>query len=499
MPVTAAEPIENVESELVSDIIEFTDDPLGFVNYAYPWGRKNSDLEESTGPREWQTKVLKKIGDHLSNPKTRFQPLRIAVASGHGIGKSAEVAMIMGWGMSTCEDCKIVITANTDTQLKTKTWPEVNKWFRMMICGHWFNVYKESITIKNDKLEATWRADRVSWSTENTEAFQGLHNMGKRIIVIFDEASSIDDRIYEVTEGALTDENTEIIFIAFGNPTKNTGAFKEAIEGKQSHRWYHLQVDSRDVDGTNKVEIAKWIEDYGEDSDFVRIRVRGEFPRASLNQFIASDDVARCRKYKAMGFEDFPKILSCDVARFGDDRTVIMARQGRQIALLGQYRGLSTAQVTDLIVDFSETHYVDAIVVDSDGIGAPVHDQLVARGYRKKLHEFHGGHPAYNSKMYFNRRAEVWGLLRDALIAGVQIPDLPEMETDLTAPLYGFSNQQQVQLEKKDDMKKRGMSSPDLGDSAAMTFAVRLATRRQNKPPKKEFWEVESQGQNWMA
>lgn len=483
---------------MVSDISDFIVDPVGFVEYAYPWEQSGTDLEKSKGPREWQYDVLEAIGEHLQNPETRFQPLRIAVASGHGIGKSAGVAMITGWGMSTCEGCKVLITANTDTQLKTKTWPEMNKWFRLMINGHWFNIFKESITIKNDKLEAEWRTDRVSWSVENTEAFQGLHNLEKRIIVIFDEASSIHDKIYEVTEGALTDENTEIIWICFGNPTQNTGAFKSFF-GKQKHRWWTKQIDSRKVEGTNKKEIAKWIEDYGEDSDFVRIRVKGEFPRASLNQFISSEDVARCRKYHAAGFGDFPVILACDVARFGDDQTVIFIRQGRKTTLLGKYRGLSTAQTTDLIVDFEARVYADAIVVDSDGIGAPVHDQLTARGLRKKLHEFHGGHPAYNGKMYFNRRAEVWGLMRDALVAGLEIPDIPELETDLTGPLYGFSNQQQVQLEKKDDMKKRQLSSPDLGDALAMTFAVRLPSKRQNKPANPRQYEEGSLEQSWMA
>lgn len=488
----------DLEDQLIEDISGFIHDPVGFAEYAYPWESAGTDLEKSKGLRKWQRKILKAIGDHLQNPETRFDPLCIAVASGHGIGKSALVSIVMGWGMSTGEGCKIVITANTSDQLKTKTWPEVNKWFRLMICGHWFNVFKESITIKNDQMEAEWRTDRTNWSTENTEAFQGLHNQGKRIIVIFDEASSIDDKIYEVTKGALTDEDTEIIWLCFGNPTKNTGYFR-SIWGKFKHRWIGEQIDSRTVEGTNKKEIAQQVEDYGEDSDFVRVRVRGEFPRASLNQFISSEDVAKCRKYRAHGFGDFPKILSCDVARFGDDQTVIFTRQGRQTRMLGKYRGLSTAQVTDLMVDFAETEYVDGIVVDGDGIGAPVCDQLIARGYRQKLHEFHGGHPAYNSKMYFNRRAEIWGLMRDALGAGLEIPDIPEMETDLTGPLYGFSNQQQVQLEKKDDMKKRGVSSPDLGDSMAMTFAVRLPPRRRNKPEQPRDYEVGQMEQSWMA
>jgi hypothetical protein len=280
--------------------------------------------------------------------------------------------------------------------------------------------------------------------------------------------------VWEVAEGAFTDKNTEKLWLAFGNPTRPSGRFMECIQGKYKHRWKHFQIDSRNVEGISKDQINNWIEDYGEDSDFVRVRVRGEFPRAGSNQFIASDVVAACRKHRAESSSGLPRIMGVDVARFGDDQTVIFMRQGRKAECLGRYRGLDTAQVTSQVIKFQREHEADAIVVDSDGIGAPVFDQLKFQGYGEYLHEFHGGKPAHDGKAYFNRRAEIWGLMRDWLNAGAQIPDEPELEADLTGPLYGFSAQQQVQLEKKDDMKKRGLSSPDFGDALAMTFAVQL-------------------------
>jgi hypothetical protein len=378
--------------------------------------------------------------------------------------------------MSTCEDCRVVLTANTNSQLRTKTWPEVAKWFRMAINAHWWSVNATSITVRQRAHERMWRADIIPWSEHNTEAFAGLHNKGKRIVVIYDEASAIADKIWEVTEGALTDEDTEILWLAFGNPTQNTGRFRECF-GRYQHRWKTFQIDSRTVVGTNKAQIEKWIDDYGEDSDFVRVRVRGEFPRAGSTQFIPSDAVAACRKYKAEGFESMPKILSVDVARFGADQTVMGLRQGRRFRILKTFRGLPVDQVAARTIELMEQERPDLTVVDGGGVGGGVVDVIRAHGHGRRLHEYNSGHAADDAVKYFNKRAECWGLMRDWLKAGVEIPDDPELETDLTGPDYFFSAKNQVQLEGKDDMKRRGLASPDKGDNLAMTFAVKPASK----------------------
>lgn len=488
--------LAELQDELISQVETCIHDPLGFAKFAFPWSE--SELEEP-GPRNWQAGILEAIGHHLRDRRTRFTPCLIAVSSGHGIGKTALISQIINWAMSTCEDCKIVLTANTEPQLRTKTWPEVSKWFRLAINAHWWKVADTSIAIRDAAHAGTWRTDRVTWTEHNTEAFAGLHNKGKRIVLIFDEASAIADKVWEVAEGALTDEFTEIIWLAFGNPTRSSGRFRECF-GRFKHRWKTYQIDSRTVEGTDKQQLSKWVEDYGEDSDFVRVRVRGEFPRVGANQFISSDAVSFCRKYKAESYEGLPRVLGVDVARFGDDQTVIVLRQGRKAQTLGKYRGLDTAQVTAQVIDYIEKQSPDAVVVDSDGIGAPVYDQLKFRGFSKRLFEFHGGKPADDRAAYFNQRAEIWGRMRDWLIAGAEIPDDPEIETDLTGPLYGFSAQQQLQLEKKEDMKKRGLSSPDVGDALAMTFAVKV---RSQPNPKPELFHYDprggSAGQGWMG
>jgi hypothetical protein len=481
--------MQSDEEQLIDRIGGFKRDPLGFARYAFPW-REPGALEQSAGPRAWQASILQIIGEHLRS-KQRYSPLQVAVASGHGIGKSALIAMICNWALSTCDDCRIVVTANTEAQLVTKTWPEVSKWFQLAINAHWWTPTATRIQVKDKRHADTWRMDRETWSENNTEAFQGLHNQGKRIVVIYDEASSIPDTIWNVTEGALTDENTEIIWLAFGNPTQNTGRFRECF-GRFKHRWVRHQIDSRTVEGTNKELIAGWVKDWGEDSDFVRIRVRGEFPRAGSSQFIAGDVVADARQRDVGDQSKAHKILSVDVARFGDDQTVIGWRQGLRAKITDKIRGMDTIQVGRQVIMRICEERPRSVVIDGDGIGGGVTDYV--RTYLPeiwqqrglpcertrdgiklpkwfRIEEFHGGASPGDVFMYFNKRAEVWGKMRDWLVTG-EIPDDPELEADLTGPEYYHSNKNQIQLERKDDMKSRGLASPDCGDMLAMTFGA---------------------------
>jgi len=206
--------------------------------------------------------------------------------------------------------------------------------------------------------------------------------------------------------------------------------------------------------------------------------------------------VAAARKYKAEGFESLPKVLSVDVARFGDDQTVIGIRQGRRFQVLGKYRGKDTVFTCEQVIRFIEEHKPDAVVVDDDGLGGGVVDNLKHRGYSQRLYGFHGGASANDATSFYNRRAEVWGSMREWLMDGAEIPDDPEIETDLTGPEYGFSNKNQLQLEKKEDMKARSLASPDIGDCLAMSFAVKVLAKP--KPEKPLVYQFE-QAQAWMG
>lgn len=485
--------------DLAVDISDYDHDPLEYVKYAFPWGEKNTVLEGKEGPRDWQREALIYIGNHLSNPKTRFTPCRIAVASGHGIGKSAFGAMVLKWGLSTHADTRATVTANTETQLRTKTWPELAKWHHLGLDSHWWDFQTTCMISNQPKHDKSWRVDRIAWSEHNAQAFAGLHNEGKRIILIFDEGSEIADSIYDTSEGAMTDKDTEIIWIVLGNPTLNTGRFREFF-GSLKHRWKTFQVDSRSVPDTNKEQFEQWKEDFGEDSDFFRVRVRGEFPRAAPTQFIPQDTVAAARKYKAQGFEKLPKILGVDVARFGDSRTVIFYRQGRQSKLLATYRELDTEMTAQKVIEFMTQLEPDATVVDGVGVGGGVVDHIKARGYGKKLFEFQGGGRPQDPNMYFNRRTEAWGMMRDWLAAGAEIPDLPELEQELTTPNYSVSRGRKsgtIALEEKEDLKRRGFESPDMADALSMTFHVNVAPPKP-KSVKKRLGSM-NRKQGWMV
>ena len=236
-------------------------------------------------------------------------PVQIAVASGHGIGKTALMAWLNLWFISTHVAPRIIITANTFSQLSGKTWAELHKWHKKMVHKHLFQWRAEKYFLKENPAE--WKADAVPWSKENSEAFAGTH--AKNVLYLFDEGSAIDDKIWEVSEGAMTTECC--LWIVFGNPTRNTGRFR-ACFGKFRHRWITRSIDSRTARKTNKAKIRQWLEDYGLDSDFFRIRVLGKFPRQASNQLIPEEAVDQCVAYEAIGYEIYPVSICCDVARF---------------------------------------------------------------------------------------------------------------------------------------------------------------------------------------
>jgi len=402
----------NPELELVSDMANFSKDPYGWVLYSFPWG--SGDLKGFEGPDEWQTEILCAVRDGLINVG---QAIQIAIASGHGIGKSALVAWLILWSLSTFEDTCGVVTANTETQLKTKTWAQLAKWYRLFIAKHWFKYTATAIFSVDPEHEKTWRIDMVAWSERNTEAFAGLHNKGKRVVLFFDEASAIPDVIWEVSEGALTDSETELMWFAFGNPTRNTGRFKECF-GRFRHRWITRQIDSRTSKLTNKEKIQEWIDDYGIDSDFVKVRVRGMFPSMSVKQFISIEDVDKAYG-KSLRHEQYhfaPKILTCDPAWEGDDELVIGIRQGLAFSILRTIpKNDNDIFVATLLANLEDEHQADAVFIDGGyGTGIVSAGKIMKRDHWR-LVWFAEASPDPGC---LNLRAYMWKQMRDWLKQG---------------------------------------------------------------------------------
>lgn len=468
---------QSADLEMVNDIGAFTHDPYGHALYCYEWGK--GELTGKTGPRAWQREIMLEIGDKLSNPETRHTPILIAVSSGHGIGKSALVAMLVKWGMDTCDDCKVVVTANTAQQLNTKTWPEISKWFRLGI-NRWFNLAATSISSKDSEHEKSWRADAITWSENNTEAFAGLHNEGKRILLIMDEASAIADKVWEVAEGSLTDSNTEIIWLVFGNPTRSSGRFRECFR-RYKHRWFTRQIDSRDVEGTNKELINKWIEDHGVDSDFVKVRVRGLFPSISSKQFISSDsvDAAYGKELKPSQYNFAPVILTCDPAWEGDDMLVIGKRQGLAFHILRTIpKNDNDIMIANILAQLEDEHVADAVFIDGGfGTGIISAGRTMHRNWTIVWFGEKSLTPGY-----LNKRAEMWGLMKQWLKDGGAIPADPELQDELTGVETVPRGDGIVQLESKKDMKSRGLPSPNKADVLALSFAMPVQKKRGHRP-----------------
>ena len=480
-----------IERALLHVAASCSKDPLRFVKSAFPWGK--GVLAGMEGPDKWQVDLLTTIGERLKSGESAQDVIRTAIASGHGIGKSATVSWMILWAMCTFPDTRGVVTANTDTQLRTKTWAELAKWYHLCIFKSWFELTATSIFSKQPGHDKTWRIDAIPWSESNPEAFAGLHNQGKRILVIFDEASAIADKIWEVIEGALTDKETQIIWSCFGNPTRNTGRFFECFN-KFRHRWETQHIDSRNVAISNKELLKTWEEDYGEDSDFFKVRVRGVFPDQSAMQFISRKivDEAVNRPMPHVSYTRMVGIFGVDVARYGDDRSVIWLRFGQDARSFGcrVYRGIDGWELGEKVAEwFNEVFRmgVRKLVINGDetGVGASTIDWLQHNGY--PVNGINFGSQAANPERYKNRRAEMWGRAREWLKQGGCIPDNQDLITDLTAVEYSYTPTNQLLLEKKEDMKKRGLASPDLGDAFALTFAIQMNEYLDELPSPEHF------------
>ncbi|QWF71964.1 terminase [Methylomonas paludis] len=472
-------------AELAEWMARFYADPLGFVMFAYPWGsdpalqivpltpvyrqRFNVDY----GPDLWACQFLDELGELVRqrgfDGVHAVDAIRMAVASGHGIGKSAITAWLVNWIMSTRPFAKGIVTANTAEQLAGKTWAEICKWTKKSVTAQWWKISagKGMMRISHIDHPEAWLVTGLTCREENAEAFAGLHAADSTPFYIFDEASAIPDTIAEVAEGGLTDG--EPMFFKFGNPTRNSGDFHRCFHAMR-HRWQTRQIDSREVSITNKNQIQQWLDDYGADSDFVKIRVRGLFPSLSAKQFIATADVdaAYGRELRSEQFDFAAKILTCDPAWEGDDLLVIGLRQGLLFRVLRAIpKNDNDIEIANILARHEDEQGADAVFIDAGyGTGIVSAGHTLGRDWQLVWFSAASADPGC-----LNKRAEMWKQMRDWLKQGGCLPKDPELHAELVAPETVPRLDGKIQLESKHDMKKRRLPSPNKADALALSFA----------------------------
>jgi hypothetical protein len=471
---------------------QLADDPEKFVMFAFPWGQKNTPLEHFKGPRQWQRRTLRRIRDFIAdnrgklNSEQLIDALRRAVSSGRGVGKSALVSWLILWMLTTRIGSSVIVSANSENQLRKVTWGELTKWATMAMNAHWWEPTATSLVpaqwltelVERDLKKGTryWGAEGKLWSEENPDAYAGVHNMDG-MMVIFDEASGIPDSIWSVAAGFFTENILDRYWFAFSNGRRNTGYFYEAVDGSKRDFWESEKIDARQVEGTDKSIYQQIIDEYGEDSDEARVEVYGDFPKSGQDQFIGPhlvDDAMKRPQYKDMSA---PIVIGVDPARGGMDSTVIAVRQGRDIIAIKRYKGEDTMSVVGHVIDAIEEYRPTLTVIDEGGLGYGILDRLTEQKYKVRGVNF--GWKAKNPVMWGNKRAEMWGAMRD-WIKTASIPNDRVLKNDLTGPMKKPNSAGTIFLEGKKEMKARGLASPDAADAIAVTFAFPVANREYN-------------------
>lgn len=470
------------------------DDPYGFVLAIFPWGQRyyyDDEGNEHKNPlyqrkiEDWQREELIALGEHIRENAIRYQlgldlkVWRSAVASGHGVGKSAFVSWIILFLMATRVDTRGVVTASTQFQLEDKTWPELGKWLQLSLIRSWFRWSATALTFAAypEEKQKNYRCTAATVSEQKTEAFQGLHNEGKTVFVLFDEASGVFDKIWEVAQGALTDG--EAFFFALGNPTLPTGEFADVFE-KHTDLYRCRHVDSRDVSFSNKSAIADTIKLYGEDSDEVRVRIKGMFPAQSYNGFFDMDAVTRAMEKpdeEVFSKADDALYMMVDVANTGPDETVIGFRRGWDARSIPPtyVKGLKVPQVVELCIKLYELHQPDGIVIENVGPGIGVADYLEKRGCR--VYRIWPGAPSKDEALANVRMENHWAF-REWIYNGGALPNDKETKDQMRTIQYFISKTTgKTLMEPKDEIKKRGLPSPDRLDMYTLSFGVKIMRR----------------------
>jgi hypothetical protein len=468
---------EGEGEDLVAQLLGATNDPLRWVQLAFPAIR----------PEKWQRAVLETIGAQLrENARLdRWKAVQIAVASGNDVGKSALLSWLILWSLITFEDCLGVCTAGTEGQLRTRLWGELSKWHMQLpeVLRAQFELTATAVFARS--AERSWRCDARPWSERTQESWSGLHNYQKRVLVVMDECSMIPTNIWRATDGMLNDAETQIIWVVAGNPTRIDGRFPTCFPGGAfGNMWSSFRVDSREVSLTNKEAIAEKLAYYGENSNYARSHVLGQFPTASTTQLIPADWVEGAAARETFTHPADAIVLGCDVASgHGEDSSVIYIRAGLdgRSHLPRKFPNLDPLQFAYKIAACANELGAQGIFVDSGGVGEGTTAKLRELGLQ--VHAVYFGSKSDNPSGIVrtaNKRSEMWCAMAQWLKAGA-IPNDPELKAQLTGPEYTEAPLG-ILLERKQDMAARGLASPDIADALALTFAAPVWSQLSDLP-----------------
>lgn len=482
------------EQTLMTEIWDpaLADDLRAFVMFLFPWGRENTPLERFKEPRKWQIEELEAKTEHIRANRIRMQQglpptmWNRSISSGRGIGKSALFSFEGLWMMSTRLGSTTIVTANTEAQLVSRTMAELGKWHTLAINSHWFDKSAMSLRpaewfdalLKRDlKIDTGYYyLNAQLWSEEKPDAFAGVHNHNG-VMLKFDEASGIPQAIFSVSDGFFTEPVLDRYWDLYSNPRNNTGAF---FESHHRYRgvWNPRQIDARTVEGTDPAVYQKIIDQYGADSDEARVEVYGQFPNSGEDQLIPMDAILGAREREIIPDPGAPLLMGIDFGNGGKDPSVIRFRQGYDARSIPPIRrsGMQVLDFTaNVVAPAIDKYQPDYVFADTNGVGAPGAEWLRAAGYRV-ISVYAQGSPQ-DEAQYFNKRAECWGgmalWLRNGAIDSDEV-----LKDDLKGPkrlrhkLTG-----KLQVESKDDMKARGLASPNDGDALALTFGQTVARK----------------------
>lgn len=400
----------------------------------------------------------------------------VSVKSGHGVGKSALESWIIWWYISTRPYPKILCTAPTKHQLHDILWAEISKWKRnSKSLDKDFEWTSEKIYLKGSQEE--WFA--IARTSNKPDALQGTH--AEHVLIIIDEASGVPDIVFEPVLGSMSTIDAKLLMC--GNPTQLAGFFYESHTTKRELYKTHT-IDGSKCERVDKNYVQTIIDMFGKDSDVYRVRVAGEFPKANPDSFIGLDMI-RTEKKVIDIVESID--LGVDVARYGDDESVVATTYNKsQVERLNVFKHNDTMRLTGQIVNIIKMlnlKYPSIIVrvkIDCDGLGVGVYDRLkeviVEKNLKAKAIECHfggkGGKVSYDEPIeYYNSTGIMWGTLRSKLKNNeITIPNNEELIKQITNRKYFINSDGTIKLERKEDMKKRNVHSPDRADAVVLSL-----------------------------